>query len=293
MITCSYICSNLKQLLTEKIYIKGKVCGVFDKALNLQTEENILITCLQQGRALVPYGLVLEDFVDISRYKLNDIVTITTSSNYGELDVFVGLDSVRTIHLKLMVSKHHVEVSDIMEIVRLFCETHSPPCSIGEILAKTDLIGITMTNPSTQHGGFISDYLVVAAPLLEAFMLQVMKNENISTASNILGLGIGLTPSSDDFILGLLSTFFYFNDSREKDLKNFIAKNMHTTTIVSYNMLNNCLHDFYPAYVLDFYQNIFNDFKYINDCLKAFLVHGYSSGIDTLYGIYFGLWCLK
>ncbi len=111
--------------------------------------------------------------------------------------------------------------------------------------------------------------------------------EFIKIIYEFIGLGIGLTPSGDDFILGLLSVFKAY----EFHPYNFIIKNeciedlKSRSTTVSYFMLKNCIQGFINEALLKFIQNDCEKETILNNILKI----GSTSGTDMLIGVVFAL----
>ena len=112
--------------------------------------------------------------------------------------------------------------------------------------------------------------------------------ENAANAlSNLIGLGIGLTPSGDDFLCGVLAGCIF--DSLEKHLfvkllKKQIQNNLQNTNDISKAFLSCALNDNFSTPVLNLPY-----FKSSDEIYDNFKKIGHSSGIDTLCGIYYSL----
>ena len=116
-------------------------------------------------------------------------------------------------------------------------------------------------------------------------------NKNYENAANelssLIGLGIGLTPSGDDFLCGVLAGFIFDNlenYSFVKLLKNKIKDNLKNTNDISGAFLNCALDNNFSSPVLNLPY-----FKSSNEIYENFKKIGHSSGIDTLCGIYYCL----
>ena len=108
---------------------------------------------------------------------------------------------------------------------------------------------------------------------------------------HFFGRGIGLTPSGDDFISGLIMVESSFsNDSFWQDELRGFLKN-HSTTDVSYSYLN-CLLN---GYVSEGFKNLLNNLSGTVEKAKAIRLvnsirdYGHTSGIDTLFGMHVAL----
>lgn len=133
------------------------------------------------------------------------------------------------------------------------------------------------------------------SPILEGgrqYLLQArqaLSQKEYSSASvclsRLLGLGIGLTPSGDDFLCGVLAGLILSGNGSSSFaslLKEQVAAGLHRTNTISQAFLRCALnHRFSPA-VLS-----------LAKCpdpgavRASFETIGHSSGIDTLYGIFF------
>jgi hypothetical protein len=114
--------------------------------------------------------------------------------------------------------------------------------------------------------------------------------ENISTAvSHLIGLGIGLTPSSDDYLVGLSTILFIPGHPLRKYREDFLAALQcagNNTTLLSKITLEEAFHQRYRESV----GRLLNQFiteqqpvstQYITDIKNI----GSSSGCDMLYGM--------
>ena len=116
-------------------------------------------------------------------------------------------------------------------------------------------------------------------------------NKNFENSSDILssliGLGIGLTPSGDDFLCGVLAGCIFDNLEKHsfvKLLKKQIQNNLQNTNDISRAFLSCALNDNFSTPVLNLPY-----FKSPDEVYDNFKKIGHSSGIDTLCGIYYSL----
>ena len=105
--------------------------------------------------------------------------------------------------------------------------------------------------------------------------------------SKLIGLGIGLTPSGDDFLCGILAGLTLVNRQNHtftKCLQYYIQQNLKNTNEISQAFLRCALGNHF-SYAVNFLWNN----PPLEDITKEFLNIGHSSGIDTLCGIYYAL----
>lgn len=121
---------------------------------------------------------------------------------------------------------------------------------------------------------------------------QAKEYENAAQSlTKLIGLGIGLTPSGDDFLCGLLATFQYFNQTETPfylKLAEQIRQHLTHTNIISSRFLECALTQQFSSAVLHFFQLPDGQAAEIKKISEAFERIGHSSGMDTLFGIYYG-----
>ncbi|MBN6206049.1 DUF2877 domain-containing protein [Ralstonia pickettii] len=104
-----------------------------------------------------------------------------------------------------------------------------------------------------------------------------------------VGAGVGLTPSGDDFLTGLLAAWQYFDFSLYKDFAihpDALMKKIYgRTTDVSYFMLKHCIEGEVNQVILDIMENLDGcPVHHLQEALKI----GSTSGTDMLIGLSVG-----
>ena len=127
---------------------------------------------------------------------------------------------------------------------------------------------------------------------------EYLVKENIE---KLIGYGIGLTPSGDDFLYGLLSVFWLTSSAFNLNVEEFniLKRNIfflkQNTNFISQNLLSRALEGKFSEIVHNFLQNIFmenSSVSYLKLLLLRFSSIGHSSGIDILFGICYGIYYL-
>lgn len=114
----------------------------------------------------------------------------------------------------------------------------------------------------------------------------------ISCSASISGLGIGLTPSGDDFISGVFLVLACGGFCRD-ELKKAAEECRNRTNILSYQMICNGAEGVARRSELDFLQAFFEgDGKALKHALHKVLAFGSSSGTDTMLGILTGIYAI-
>lgn len=120
--------------------------------------------------------------------------------------------------------------------------------------------------------------------------------------SGLIGVGTGLTPSGDDFMTGVLSTFKAlpqcFNHKLISALSNSVCSRRNNTNEISSTFIDCALRGQFSKAIIDLYDSLCLDNVQspgieqdkIDNLLDSFLDIGHTSGIDTLTGIF---WSMK
>lgn len=117
------------------------------------------------------------------------------------------------------------------------------------------------------------------------------KEQTCKILTKLIGLGIGLTPSGDDFLCGLIATFQYFNATQThfyQTLTQQIKQNLANTNAISSRFLDCALQQQFSSPILTFFKNLDKQRLEIEQLSRLFESIGHSSGMDTLFGIYYG-----
>ncbi|WP_329886005.1 DUF2877 domain-containing protein [Pseudoramibacter faecis] len=159
------------------------------------------------------------------------------------------------------------------------------------IISRSNADGFaSLINRSYDH----TDLILAAA---KAFLVKTQHQlENChpaaaaETLSQIIGLGIGLTPSGDDFLCGALAALRACNlwqSLFSRSLRQILASRLSQTNPISAAFLRCALQSHFSPAVLQF----FCDPLPLDDqtIQKRFEAIGHSSGMDTLCGISFAL----
>lgn len=112
-----------------------------------------------------------------------------------------------------------------------------------------------------------------------------------------IGRGVGLTPSGDDFLVGLLSVDSGFSllDSHFRPILLDLLKSKERTTLVGTTYLYYAIEHMYSTTLLSFANELSTNHKgnQIKVDFKQILSNGSTSGLDTMTGILIGLEALK
>lgn len=107
----------------------------------------------------------------------------------------------------------------------------------------------------------------------------------------LLGLGPGLTPSGDDYLVGLLGALEVLDHPARRGIALAVtAHGAERTTELSARALSNAAHGRYPERLHDVLAAIVsNDARAIPRSIERAMRYGATSGADTIVGVFAGL----
>lgn len=273
----SEIDKSLHEMIIKEDSLRVDITGVYDTTVCGYCN-NKFVTILSSGKNILPMSLVIVEDISKMSIKLGDVLTISQNK---KADLFID-KSTNIVNLTMekcddlkSASIKYEELSKFLSSQKVVNNSMLPIIkNIFPIVAKE----INTNNFNEMHT-YISEQT--------SLILSNLKEKLNIKAKNIIGYGVGLTPSADDFLLGMLSVFDYYNQIDEGTiLRNYIEQYYHTTTEVSkWMLLYGCELKEYPYIVKQYFETEFSD----NRVIEKFLKHGSSSGIDLLCGILSGL----
>lgn len=161
-------------------------------------------------------------------------------------------------------------------------------------------IGLWLYHMKSSHDQKLSNELVnIAFPRILGIVESTLKGDISAAVANgidIIGIGPGLTPSGDDFLIGFISVLFTIEPNRKiiKSLREEflagISNSVNKTTFLSKEFLLYSLKGEFCEIFHNFYISLKNNKtdEIINSTVKIIRL-GHSSGSDTLSGIITGL----
>ena len=121
--------------------------------------------------------------------------------------------------------------------------------------------------------------------------LSYQQNKDIKSLEQMLGLGIGLTPSGDDFLLGLFAALQANEISGTNALmQQIVKKSLKATTTISQHYLHTAAKGFFSGSLIAFNRldQQANEAD-VTRCLHDILRKGSTSGLDTALGYFSGI----
>lgn len=276
----------------------GTVISSFSKVVNIMTPMGVF-TLQESSVPFSPLSLVLEDSIFIQEFgiKPNDIFEIT-ETKISCRGISFSFENASVIDTVLHpYSPEHNEINILPWYIDTLSEKlmeYRDTASAGGLLDISNHMKIV-------NGHLVFRVMTSENTLLNYFQSKVeghlvLSRQMATSIASVIGLGFGLTPSCDDFIVGLLSTFAFWG-KESSDLEQFrdylteeIRSKLLSTTPVSSAFLDAALYSNFSEIILNFYL----DFNHADKVIRMKNIQqiasiGHSSGIDSLNGINFGL----
>lgn len=263
----------------------AKIHSVFDKVINIVSKDDILYTISNKNTDNAPYTLKVDydgsfkDIVneDVDVFKNKDKIIIGNI----EIDLY-------SINIWSMKNDKITTFSEtiLKKNIRFFNMLID---SIGKDGGCKYYYSKNFLNIEYNNGSLIEKEL---SKRIETFYINLNKNKlRKEDITKLIGLGMGLTPSGDDFLTGFLGTISIFecNKSLFNKIKNFISIPLTSTTDVSSAMIKAAVEGKYREYLNEFIYSFLEEDE--NKFLKSFknlLTIGSSSGTDMSIGVVLG-----
>lgn len=265
-------------LVKDNYGLVGKVDSIFDHVINISTDKYKGFAITDQSVLMAPYHVkVTNSIFNKIKNKIDKNSSIIIEENYikynnylinfNDKKIFSGIINKSTYNRKSIIN-------DTENVLKNF--------------AKKGSLDQTIIH----YKNIIKNNSKSLSPLQRHFYNILNDIINGKTdANDLLGLGIGLTPSGDDFIVGYLSAVeagLCYDKYQFRDV--LTTKGIfNKTTKVSALHLKGVLEYRFNAQLVELYKNIDDsNIIYMNNA-KRLIEIGSTSGLDMLSGIYFAL----
>jgi hypothetical protein len=251
-----------------------RILHIFDRACNLINERREVLSVVTPQIRNGPFNLVVEDDVCFSDH-LSFESPVSVSSNHLNLGSLV----INPIDAKLWNPRPdwkmlHARKDDIAN-------------QIAQLKITNYLRNSDFDAPFNDHSGLLNHRnLLVPQSLLSSLSTSNLPS-SLTAAQKLAGLGVGLTPSGDDFIMGAIYAAWIIHPSEVASvLAQAIANTAAPlTTSLSAAWLRSAgkgdagivWHEFFDALVS-------TDLAQIQETMKNILAIGETSGADALSG---------
>ncbi|QUH18440.1 DUF2877 domain-containing protein [Alkaliphilus sp. B6464] len=301
-----WICANTKKLIEERTELMGSVHSVFNRTCNIITDDDLLITIISSQIPNTPRSISINLPEDQNFHSFGLQKGIPFILN--ETAITVGID-----HLKIDLSKAKIwDPNPILDFKGL-----------GEdiVFQNIELLKRVLVDRGNFNGIApifleISNYLQDSHEELEELqtnhycsfiyskiqkLIELLIEENIEgisiMAKQIIGFGPGLTPSTDDFLTGLMVSMLYARKYSGLDLSRVYKINrvivdgtVYRTTKVSSEMLQFASTGKVADHIRKLMISLFSekDKKQLIRNICSVIETGETSGSDLIAGAYIG-----
>lgn len=286
----------------------GEVGQIYQNGFDLIRKDGAIIHFRGEKWLHSPFGVVLDQ--PVSRWieqvflKEGDIFEIKDKllQRRDKGVCSIKLDPYFIINLKRTLSFHPPESETLIFRIQLLCEEIFKARRFEGMAGLLSLLVKRLPSLNFISLIPISFWSEHALPWVRKLILSVI-NEDLYefefTWEALLGLGPGLTPAADDFLVGFLAVHKLFSSTfgekiSEDDVKTRLEERAKIKTIpTSFQFIKCAL------------GGIFSEILYLafddlrtkaenggREHIKYLLKWGHSSGTDTLTGVVFGLWSL-
>lgn len=253
----------------------AKVESVFCRALNLRLNNDELLTIFPAGSPNAPGGLIGSHTIDQVLGGAGETVELSAMAIGFERTTIV-MDNCQFVTNRLDKCQLPVPSHDYLE---QFAQHVQAQAKQGSFYGAM---------PSDVFNRAQVARLERGRAQLQLAWIQSSVEDIIDATKQLIGLGIGLTPSGDDYLLGLL---LVLNHSAAADrirlnaVKQSILDNIKTTTSVSQACLQAGLKQRYSEPLRNLLITITSQTNALEGPLQAVLAHGATSGQDTCTGM--------
>lgn len=301
------VCDMLATRLDNEFTLKAKVHSIFRNACNLITVQNDFITILNCDRKIYPMSVVIDgkgrlDFATLNIVQGMEFILHKRKIYSVDAGIYIDVSEAKKWNSEPELNFNPLSHSSIEKNINTLGKGISLYGKFSFIaplvmsLGKRDRrfnINIEVKDVLEERYQFITERFY-------KFIDSVIENdlEKISSFSRkLIGFGIGLTPSMDDFISGLMVSLIYlckrygFKISEAYNLNSaIIREGLEGTTKVSAEMLTFSSMGKSSQLVRSLILALLcetEDYRILQRVKEAIEV-GETSGTDTILGIYIG-----
>ncbi|MBE3093494.1 MAG: DUF2877 domain-containing protein [Actinobacteria bacterium] len=289
MVLAKFIASDLNDILASK-KVDGIVHSVFNHACNIRLNKNSLIILISPILPNYPSAIKLDIAEDKKLYSFGFKVGMKATVNENEINipkacVFIKLARAKMwdsspLFLRSKISEETLYKN--IEKIRKLTLKYGKMEGIASII-KVDEIDNNYTN-----------FIINPVKRLAKGISNFDYKEITEASKRLIGLGPGLTPAADDFLLGILASLYYmgyyFGNHLEnlKKIAGFIIYDLPgRTTFISEIMLRNGMKARFSEPIRDLMLAVIHNTAVQDKCLNLLNIGG-TSGSDCAAGIVFG-----
>lgn len=266
-----------------------KLMSLFGNVMNIDTDYG-LFSIHKSHIPKTPFALIIED--DSIYHQVHAI--LTSFSNLYPIavpDLIKNLAENAEVYTSFMTpSQDKPDASSYVDIAAEISAMLKKSADLGGLSDLSRHILIT-------SDGVTTDFFCESSTLISFItrrLYQVPFSKLPETIVSMIGLGTGLTPSMDDFIVGLMAVLNFFDPDCtlyfHTHIKALISMSLRATNPVSSAFLECSTLQLYSEPLLNLFTVMTTgELTMVRSALEKLLKIGHTSGLDALNGILFGM----
>jgi len=289
MLLAKSVASDLIDTLTSKT-VEGIVHSVFTKVCNIQLDKNSLITLISPMLPNYPSAIKLDIAEDQKLCSIGFKTGIKAVINKDEIKIPEVCISIKLTGAKVWDSSP------------LFLRSKISEEMLNENIEKIRVLtlkygqieGIASILDGDKVANHYKDFIINSVKRLAKGISDFDYKEITEASKRLIGLGPGLTPAADDFLLGILASLYYmgyyFGNHLEnlKKIAGFMIYDLPgRTTFISEIMLRNGMKARFSELIRDLMLAVIHNTSVQDECVNLLSIGG-TSGSDCAAGIVFG-----
>jgi hypothetical protein len=269
----------------------GSVHSVFRRACNIETRDGGLVTLLAPELGNLPRGIrcTLPGDLLAARLRAGQHAMIEDAALHvpaARLRVDFSRAPVWCCE-PATIDVRNAATGEALHRLRALLARHTPAAGFAPLLFGT---GGARTAWDRAVGARLGETL----PRLTSALLEQDAGRFAAALARLIGAGVGLTPSGDDFIVGLLAALWSRTGTEAAiaalldELVSPFARLASRTDVVSRQQLDDAVHGRFAQRLIDVLRALAQQ-RDATGPVELALASGHSSGADTLSGLWFGL----
>jgi hypothetical protein len=295
------ICYKLREMLNEKVEIQGTIHSVFNRVCNITFKDWPIVSLLLDSVPMKPMAVSFKSFGNISMHELKmeagqRVIYCEDKLMFLQSDLTLSLIKARTVDCRPVFDFEKTSIEEVkgnIKELRLILQQGNAKGLLA-IASEFD------EGFEDKHRKLLQNrYSEFALPRVINLVLAIKKGnlEEIFNASRgIAGFGPGLTPASDDMLIGFMISLIYAAEyygllkGHAEAINSALLKGAEgRTTQLSYEMMSFAAKGEVTRNLHQLMSCIyFKSEKNLYDSTLSVMDYGETSGSDMLLGIYLG-----
>jgi hypothetical protein len=291
------ICYKLREMLNEEVEIQGTIHSV----CNITFKDWPIVSLLLDSVPMKPMAVSFKPLGNISMHELEmeagqRVIYCEDKLIFPQLDLKLSLNKARTIDCRPVFEFKKRSIEEVrgnIKELRLILQQ-------GNTKGLLPIVSEFDEGLEDKHKKLLQNrYSEFALPRVNKLVLAIKEGnleETFNASRGIAGFGPGLTPASDDMLIGLMISLIYAAEyygllkGYAEAINSALLKGAEgRTTQLSYEMMSFAAKGEVTKNLHQLMSGIyFNSEKDLYDSTLSVMDYGETSGSDMLLGIYLG-----